>query len=106
VVDERREGMEERVEKEKVHQAEGGKVDVDVMVGGIDENSKKILELAAGVCAGDDLVYYIDRAIIAGTVGVEDGIREVRRAGRGQFLKKAWMRKIGKGVGGKDWELR
>ncbi|GMI21410.1 hypothetical protein TrCOL_g13611 [Triparma columacea] len=105
-VKERRRVLEERVDKRNREASAGTKVNVDDLVKGVDANSEKALELAAGVAAGEDLVYYIDRALIAGGGDVEEGMREVRRTARQQFLKKAWLRKIGKGTGGEGWELR
>ena len=91
-------------EKEKAADA---KVDPDLMVVGFDANASKMLELCAQSASIEDAIYYLDRAVNNGTLGVDESLKEIRKLARKQFLAKAHIKKIVEGTTGeRDYQLR
>ncbi|GMH77205.1 hypothetical protein TrST_g6539 [Triparma strigata] len=82
-------------------------LDPDSLITGIDPNSSKMLSLCATVAAIDDTLYYLDRALINGSINLDEMLKETRKLARKQFLAKAHIKKIVEGVGGtKDYVVR
>lgn len=59
-----------------------------------DQPSARMLELAAESAAVTDCLYYLDKALVRGTIPMEVHIKKVRRLAKKQFLAKALLVKI------------
>ena len=66
----------------------------------LDSLTSQLLNLTATVAATDDLLYHIDRAIDAGTIPLEDAMKEIRKLARKQFMAKAGVKVIWEQKGG------
>ena len=70
-------------------------VAVDDMCQPADVRSAQMLRLAAEVASISDALYFLDRALVRGTIGLDAHLKAVRRQ---QFMAKALLMKIGRVV--------
>ena len=57
-----------------------------------------MLALVAENAAIEDVLYYLDAGVTDGVVTVEDFLKEVRRLARKQFMTRATIRKVRRGL--------
>jgi ESCRT-I complex subunit TSG101 len=73
-------------------------VAVDDMCQPADVRSAQMLRLAAEVASISDALYFLDRALVRGTIGLDAHLKAVRRQAKKQFMAKALLMKIGRVV--------
>ncbi|GMI12659.1 hypothetical protein TrLO_g4164 [Triparma laevis f. longispina] len=99
--------LTQTIQKKSAELSDKSSLDPDTLINGIDPNSEKMLSLCATVAAIDDTLYYLDRALISGSINLEEMLKETRKLARKQFLAKAHIKKIVEGVGGtQDYIVR
>jgi ESCRT-I complex subunit TSG101 len=69
-------------------------VDVDAATEPKEPLIKQLLAIIAEDAAIEDMIYYLERALLKGSIDLETYLKEVRRLSREQFYKKALVSKI------------
>ena len=75
---------------------------VDLLALPTDTHSAQMLELSAKNAAIDDCIYYLDRALVRGSITLDVFLKEVRKLSKEQFLAKAHLLKIAQAKFGTD----
>ncbi|KAL3763216.1 hypothetical protein ACHAW5_005176 [Stephanodiscus triporus] len=82
--------------KQCQNEDEGGIVKADLIAIPADTHSAQMLALSTESAAIDDCVYFLDMALVRGSLTLEVFLKEVRRLSKRQFLAKAHLIKIEK----------
>eukprot|EP00019_Armaparvus_languidus_P008359 CAMPEP_0168593322 /NCGR_PEP_ID=MMETSP0420-20121227/8249_1 /TAXON_ID=498008 /ORGANISM="Pessonella sp." /LENGTH=196 /DNA_ID=CAMNT_0008629459 /DNA_START=431 /DNA_END=1017 /DNA_ORIENTATION=- len=72
----------------------GGAVDIDAITEPRDVLSKQLLHLVAGDAALEDCLYYMEKALLSGSLSKDDFLKTYRQLAREQFMKRATMKKV------------
>eukprot|EP00571_Detonula_confervacea_P014394 CAMPEP_0172302484 /NCGR_PEP_ID=MMETSP1058-20130122/4190_1 /TAXON_ID=83371 /ORGANISM="Detonula confervacea, Strain CCMP 353" /LENGTH=375 /DNA_ID=CAMNT_0013012989 /DNA_START=277 /DNA_END=1405 /DNA_ORIENTATION=+ len=75
---------------------DNGQTKADLMALPADTHSAQMLALSSENAAIDDCIYFLDRALVQGSISPEVFLKEVRRLSKRQFLAKAHLIKIAK----------
>mmetsp|Transcript_17464 Transcript_17464/g.31694 ORF Transcript_17464/g.31694 Transcript_17464/m.31694 type:complete len:431 (-) Transcript_17464:139-1431(-) len=73
---------------------ERGQTKADLMALPVDTHSAQMLALSAENAAIDDCIYFLDRALVQGSISVEVFLKEVRKLSKRQFMAKGHLIKI------------
>mmetsp|Transcript_20043 Transcript_20043/g.31509 ORF Transcript_20043/g.31509 Transcript_20043/m.31509 type:complete len:450 (-) Transcript_20043:1486-2835(-) len=73
---------------------EKGRSKADLMALPADTHSAQMLALSAENAAIDDCVYFLDQALVRGSISVDVFLKEVRKLSKRQFMAKAHLIKI------------
>lgn len=71
-----------------------GETKADLIALPADTHSAQMLALSAENAAIDDCIYFLDRALVRGSISTEVFLKEVRRLSKRQFMTKAHLIKI------------
>mmetsp|Transcript_27165 Transcript_27165/g.44545 ORF Transcript_27165/g.44545 Transcript_27165/m.44545 type:complete len:428 (-) Transcript_27165:225-1508(-) len=73
---------------------ESGQTKADLIALPVDTHSAQMLALSAESAAIDDCIYFLDRALVQGSISVEVFLKEVRKLSKRQFMAKGHLIKI------------
>lgn len=94
--EEKEKQMKDFIEKSKksIEKHKGKEINVDEVIKIQDVLSKQFIEVNAKKLAYEDLMYYMDQAVLNGNLSLQEWERETMKLARKQFFKKALLNKI------------
>ena len=84
---EKNDQLTQTIKKKSDEMSNKDSLDPDSLITGIDPNSSKMLSLCATVAAIDDTLYYLDRALINGSINLDEMLKETRKLARKQVRR-------------------
>ena len=76
------------------HDKQDQQPSIDEMTEPKDALNKQLLTMVAEDATIEDVIYYLDRGLMKGVIDLDTYLKEIRRASRDQFYKRATIKKI------------